>query len=107
MTPSLPVNNAIAIKRTSGLTGRSARGRIYWGNLAESHVTGNLVQESVADAIVDFCNAVDAVAFALDWVAVIVSRTTAGAVRPTGVTFPVTQWSYSDLRVDSRRDRLP
>jgi len=104
-----PNNVALAISRRSGLTGRSARGRVYIGGLPESILSGGedyFVTASV-NAFVDALNEVRTYMDAADWQEVIVSRWLAGVKRTEGVFFSVTDYVAVDTRVDSRRDRLP
>lgn len=103
-----PNNATIALKRTSGLSGRSARGRIYWMGLAEGHTDGtNFVTTSSANNMVSWLENLDLAVAAEGVTPVIVSRFTEGAPRVEGITFPITDWSYSDTRVDTQRGRLP
>lgn len=103
-----PNNVTWAIKRTSGFSGRSARGRIFWQGIAESMTTGtNVMDPSYANAAVAWVIAFDAAVAAEGVTPVIVSRYNAGAPRVTGVTYPIADWTYSDLRVDTMRGRLP
>ena len=108
---SLPNNVTFSIKKTSGLTGRSARGRSYWVGVPstilqaanENLVTGAWATNVVA-AIGDTRIAINGVGL---WQAVLVSRFTAGAARVTGKTFPWTGETSVDQRVDTNRGRLP
>ena len=108
-TNPTPSNVALAFKRTSGLTGRSARGRVYIGPLPTGALTTdeNYVSSAVAANLLGGLDEMRIEIAAQGWIEVIVSRYTGGTKRPTGVTFPVVDYSYSNLRVDSRRDRLP
>jgi len=103
---TLPVNVAFCIAFSAGLTGRSTRGRNYVGGIPESQVGEKNVGSTWADAVVTNYNAMKAAIFAAGWSHVIVSRYHNGAKRTTAETFPVTQISYTDLRVDTRRSRL-
>ena len=51
-SPTLPGNVAFCVSLRSGLTGRSARGRWYWGGLTESQVSQNQVDGGTATSIV-------------------------------------------------------
>jgi len=103
-----PNNVTFALKRTSGFSGRSARGRIFWQGIAESMTTGtNVMDPSTANAMVDWIIAFDAAVAAEGVTPVIVSRYNGGAPRVTGVTYAIADWTYSDLRVDTMRGRLP
>lgn len=106
---NLPNNCAFVVKRLSGLTGRSARGRVYLPGIPSTRLQSNenLVDPTWANGVRAAFNAINGYYAGLGWQDCIVSRYTNGLTRPTGVTFAVTQWTYTDVRVDSRRDRLP
>lgn len=105
----MPNNVSFAIKKLSGFTGRSARGRVYiFGIPASDLDTDENFMKSASLAA--WQSAVDAVKDAIDldlWVPVIVSRFNAGAKRAEGVTFEWTTTSAGNARLDSRRDRMP
>lgn len=106
-----PNNCTFAIKKSSGLTGRSARGRTYWVNIPRQVLDAtdeNLVGAAWAAAVVanvDFVRI--QIATVGLWQAVLLSRFTEGVQRPTGFTFPWLATSNVDLRVDTMRGRLP
>jgi len=101
-------NETFAFKRTSGFSGRSARGRIFWMGIADGMcASANLVDPAWSNPTVDWLEALDAV-IALEGVTpVIVSRYNAGVPRTTGVTYPLLTWTYTDLRIDTLKGRLP
>jgi hypothetical protein len=105
----MPLNVTLAIKRISGLTGRSARGRIFWSVIPISgmQLDRNYVTQAWRDDAVAACNGLSVLGIGAGWLPVIVSRFSGGAKRPTGVTFPLTAYTTTDLRVDSQRNRLP
>jgi len=96
----------IAIKRTAGLTGRSTRGRIYFGGIPEVKQSGNTLDPTYGLDVVEMIEGFDAVAIALSWTPVIVSRFNAGIVRPSGVTYPIVTWQLDNFDIDSQRRRL-
>lgn len=105
----LPNNVAFTIKRLSGFTGRSARGRLYIGGIpqAANAADENFITSTYAN---NYAGGVDSCRSAIvgaSWVPVIVSRYSNGVLRTTGVTFTWATTTYTDLRLDSRRDRLP
>lgn len=108
-TNALPNNVAWSVRRLSGLTGRSARGRVYVPGIGMTmlQTNENLIQVALGDNIVEQLNNIIGPTAALGWTHVIVSRYSGGVRRPTGVTFPVVEYSPRDYRLDSRRDRLP
>lgn len=101
-----PGNVTIAIKRLSGLTGRSSRGRIYWQALPMGVLVNNTVSAAAVLRYIDAIEAVDAAAVALGWTPVIVSRQQAGVVLTTGITYPIVTWQVDDVNIDSQRRRL-
>lgn len=105
----LPAQVAFVIKRLSAFTGRSARGRIYWFGFANDMIQGNtnFMQMTFADQILAIVELYRAAILAQSWVPVIVSRFSGGVKRETGVTFVWINSAYTDLRLDTRRDRLP
>lgn len=110
---SLAVSNQVtfSIKKGSGLTGRSARGRVYWIGIPRSKLDGADENQLLAayaaelvDAIEDQRVGINAVT---GWEAVLVSRFQGGAKRTEGTTFPWTTTTNVDTRVDTQRRRLP
>jgi len=108
---ALPNNVTFAIKKLSGLTGRSARGRVFWIGIPRNKLSGvneNLLDAAYAALIVEDIEFVRTTIEGLaGWDAVLVSRFTGGAARDTGVTFPWITTSNTDLIVDTHRGRLP
>jgi len=105
--PSLPNNVSWTVKFTTGLTGRSGRGRNYVIGLCEAQVTANLLSQAQADAWVDAYNALFATAAADGWQPVVLSRVQAGVRLANAVGYAITGLGYSDRVVDSQRRRLP
>ena len=108
---ALPANVTLVVKKGSGLTGRSARGRCYWiGTRADSLRSTDENRFTGAYAL-NVAAAVDSIRTAIntlpDWLPVLVSRFTNGAARPFGVTFTwVDSVTVNDV-VDTQRGRLP
>ena len=104
----LPNNVTLSVKKGSGLTGRSARGRWYVVGLSRDKLAANENQfttSSVAGTVA----AVEAVRAGIEtagWDPVIVSRFTAGAERSEGKTFPWLSTSAVNENVDTQRRRL-
>lgn len=105
----LPVNVAFCLKRLSGLTGRSARGRVYVGGIGAASLQSNenFISSTRADQFLDAHNAQFAYVTPYAWTAVVVSRYHNGAKRSVGEVETLLVWEYTDLRLDTRRDRLP
>jgi hypothetical protein len=107
-TAGLPGNVTLSVKKFSALTGRSARGRMYWIGLTGAMLSPNENVLNAAD-VVAIETAIEAVRLAIQaspFLPVIVSRFTAGAARPVGVTFDWLGSIAVDLNVDSMRTRL-
>jgi len=103
-----PGNVTLAVKKSSALTGRSARGRLFWIGMSELalEVNSNFVFQSAVDDIVAAVEAVRIAINATVWTAVIVSRFTGGVKRATGIPFDWLTTSVVDREVDSQRRRL-
>lgn len=111
LSSALPNNVTFAVKKLSGFTGRSARGRNFWIGVPRDQLDDlneNLVDSAFAAIVVaniDFIRAtINGVG---TWSAVLVSRFADKAKRTTGVTFPWISTTNTDLRVDTSRARLP
>jgi len=104
---AMPANVAFSLKKNTGLAGRSNRGRIYQFGFNEADVTGNFIQGAVANAFVAAWT--EALLFVGDpdtYGMVVASKFAGNAPRPVGVATDVISISYSDTRIDTRRDRL-
>ncbi len=104
----LPNSVTFAIKKQSALTGRNARGRLYWIGMPKDvlQANENRLITADADAIEAAVDAVRAAITATIWQAVIVSRFKDNVKRPTGI---VNDWINSeavDIDVDTQRPRL-
>lgn len=111
VSATMPNQVTFSIKKTSGLTGRSARGRTYWAAIPSAMVDPAdenfllAVEAAKLVANVEFLRT-NLIGLAL-WNPVLVSRFSGGAQRAIGVTFPWTGTSNVDLRIDTLRGRLP
>lgn len=108
LVEGLPNNVTLSLKKISGFTGRSARGRWYCVGIPEDMLASN---ENVYDPVrVDgFLAGVEVTRASVataGWVSVIVSRYTGGAERPSGVTFPWVGTVAVNNNVDTQRRRL-
>lgn len=112
-TAVLPNNVTFAIKKTSGLTGRSARGRTYWIGIPRGKLDPddeNMLLVAYADEIVanvDFVRTLIEAVPATAWEPVLVSRFADKAQRDEGKTFPWTGTTRVGLGIDTQRARLP
>jgi len=104
-----PLANALAfcMKRYSNLTGRSARGRVYFPVNA-SHVSTNedLMLTTEANAILANFNTVRTYMILHDWNEVIVSRWHNKVKRAVGTYLLVQGYEYTDLELDTQRRRM-
>lgn len=105
--PPMPNQSAVVLTKRSGLTGRSSRGRVYHCGFTEDQVVGNFIADAYADdvneAYGEFVNATNED----DFVMVILSRYTAGALRPEGIAFNMISLGLRNNRIDSQRRRMP
>lgn len=105
--PPLPNEVSFAVKFETGLTGRSARGRLYVTGLIENDVTGNLLSVTRANEFVNSINTLFATAQASNWIPVVVQRINDGELLPAGIPRPIVDVGFTDLIVDSQRGRKP
>ncbi len=107
---AMPNNVTLSIKKESGLTGRSARGRSYWiGALKGELLTAdeNFFKTAYVDLIVANIDLIRTTTNGVSgWQAVLVSRFTGGAERSEGKTFDWLSTIAVDDRVDTLRNRL-
>jgi hypothetical protein len=104
---SLPANVTLAIKMTTGFTGRSNRGRLYSLPNTDAALTGpNMFNVTFATDIIAFLTSVQTGALSVGWNMVVLSRFTLGAPRTTATHRVITGFSYTDLKADSQRGRL-
>lgn len=105
---ALPLNASWALKFSSGFRGRSRRGRMYWLQMTEPNVTGSMVNADAANAILtgvqQFFDHVNTDTGARH---VIVSYCGGGVWRTDAEITEVESISYTDLVIDSQRNRLP
>lgn len=103
-----PGNVTLSVKKSSGFTGRSARGRLYWIGMPRDNLStnANVIKALDRTAIVDGVEGLRVDILATSWLPVIVSRFTGGVKRPTGITFDWTTTSSVDDNIDSNRRRL-
>lgn len=115
--PGVDASNAssnqvtFAIRKSSGLTGRSARGRLYWIGIPRDKLQTGDENRLIATYLDDIVDAVDDQRVGINavsgWNAVLVSRFQGGLKRAEGVTFPWISTGAVDDIVDTQRGRLP
>jgi hypothetical protein len=105
---ALPNNVSLCLTFRTALTGRSARGRFYTQPPHDGDMSGpNTVKSTYRDAWLSVLSHLSSAFSTIGWTQVVVSRQTGGAVRPVGVTYPVTAVLARNLRTDSQRNRMP
>lgn len=104
----LPNQVTFVIKKQSGLTGRSARGRVYWIGLTRNMLQDdeNRLNITDADDVEDAVDAMRAAITATVWQAVIVSRFADNVKRPFGTVLNWVSSDAVDIGVDTQRPRL-
>lgn len=102
-------NTAFALKKATGLTGRSFRGRLYFVGLPATVVEAGTqtVSAVAANLIVAALNTLITSLAAAGHTLGVVSYMSNGAWRSEGLFTPVTGWVYTDRVLDSQRRRLP
>ena len=108
INPGWPNQVTFAVKKQSGFTGRSARGRVYWIGLhrLQLQVDENKLNIVDADAVEAAVDSMRTAITGTIWQAVIVSRFTGGVQRPFGIVFNWTGSDAVDINVDTQRRRL-
>lgn len=111
ISPTLPNNVTFAIKKESGLTGRSARGRTYWIGIPQDKLVAADENTLSAAFIAALVANVDSVRTSINavalWEPVLVSRFAGGVQRAFGVTFPWISSTNVNVVIDTQRGRLP
>lgn len=104
----LPTSVTFSLKKGSGQTGRSARGRWYFVGMALAALATNenIVLTAEVASMISAVNNIRAGLTDGGWVAVIASRYFEGALRSPGITFPWTSVVAVDETVDTQRRRL-
>jgi len=109
VSPALPGNVTWAVKQNIGERGRGRNGRTFWIGLAETQVIGNIIDTATANSIQTALNAlITDIPAAVPGAALGVMHRPPGDPPIGEATFSPTQsFTYTDLFVDSQRDRLP
>lgn len=104
---ALPNSATLAVKWTTGLRGRSFRGRTYHLGLLDAQVASNtVIPATLASLITDYNGLINAINLVTERTMVVLSRFTGGVERPIAIGTPIIQASI-DPTVDSQRRRLP
>lgn len=104
----LPGNVTFSVKKSSGLTGRTARGRMYWIGIPDTKLAANenRLTSTYVGEVEDAVEAMRAAIDATTWFPVIVSRFLDGQPRATGAVFPWIATVAVNENIDSQRRRL-
>ena len=103
---AMPGNVTVAIKKVTGLRGRSYRGRIYHCGLVQSQVAAQSLTTGVATTLRNAYLPLLTYPWTdTGWAHVVVSKYTNNAPRVTGVTTLVTDFTVNN-QIDSQRRRL-
>lgn len=107
---AMPNNVTLSVKKVSGLTGRSARGRTYWIGVPRTELTAADENEVEVAYVAEVVTSVDSIRIAIGgvstWVPVLVSRFSNGVARSEGKTFPWIGTVSVNNRIDTQRGRL-
>ena len=109
VSPVLPANVTFAVKANIGERGKGRNGRKFWIGLAENMVVENTVDETRAGDIQSDLNAlISAVNAGPPSATLGVIHTKSGGLPIEPATFSaIVNFAYTDLTIDSQRDRLP
>jgi len=108
MGDPLPNNVTLSVKRSSGLTGRSARGRVYVPGITSTMLSApNVIDSTFSDAFAAALNLLVDPTFATDWQHVIWSYQHNGAPRSEAFPYGIDLYVAVNLVLDSQRRRLP
>jgi len=107
---SAPMSNqdCVAVKRVTGNTGRSARGRVYVPTaVAMLDANEDFITTGYETIITDALNEISPAAAAVSWFHVVLSRQNGGVVLESGVTRAITAYVMADRELDTQRRRMP
>lgn len=101
-----PNNVAMCVTKVTGFSGRSFRGRNYIPGIPNAAVTLNTIDNTfIVNMLIIMHQLVGAGTFEAGWQLGVVSRQTAGALRPSGIISPVIQYAARSPYVRSMRSR--
>jgi len=104
---ALPAQCCFCVTHLTGFTGRSNRGRTYFGPLAEQDTSNDTLSVGRADGFRNGLVSIRNVMANAGWQHVVVSRVRNGVRLPVAATVPVIGYRYTDLFIDSQRRRKP
>lgn len=103
---SEPGNVSFCVSARTGQSGRSFRGRTYVAGVPVVFRTGNQLAADWAADILAALNGLISTLNAINQVLVVVSKIADGVERLTGLSTPISNYTYTDLNIDSQRRRL-
>lgn len=111
----LPDSCTIAVKWTTGLSGRSYRGRTYHVGLNAGDVLNDVLNTTVQSRLLSAYQNMLSLVNQSGWTApgstdaamVVLSKAHANAWRTQALTTPITGVTFADAFIDSQRRRLP
>jgi len=101
----VPPQVAFCVTHLTGLTGRSRRGRTYFGILSEADVANGYLAQTAIDNLVNGLFAIRAALANEQWLHVVVSRIENKQRLPVAVTYPVIGYRAYDGILDTQRRR--
>ena len=106
---SEPGNVTFAVKANIGTRGRGTNGRVFWPSISLNQYTNQQMNKTKADEIVTALNQLRTnIAAVTGCDGLCVPHFKVAGVRPPSVANTlIVNYSYSDLYLDSQRDRLP
>ena len=102
-----PANAAVVATKLTGMTGRSARGRMYWWGVPLTYMSS--VRHISGSAITAYnlaCDNLRTAVVANGWTPVVISRQHNGVHLTTAVGYTMLDLIVRDNRIDSQRGRL-
>jgi len=102
---SVPFQCAFCVTHLTGLTGRSNRGRTYFGYISEADNNNGLLEVGRAIGLRNGLEGVRLEMGRAGWTHVVVSRVRNKVRLPVAVTVPVIGYKYTDLIIDTQRRR--
>lgn len=106
--PAAPLNATFAVKLVTGLRGRGTNGRVFWYGLSEEQMGAYLMDPIQAEGIrVNVESLITALGAAGDYSLAVLHKVVGGVEINPQTASVVVSAAYTDLFVDSQRNRLP
>jgi hypothetical protein len=109
VSPAVTPTVAFAIKRLTGLTGRGARGRVFFGPLQAAAIDADStrVTAATANGLVDNMMSLLSTLLVAGFTEVVVQSIVAGVPLPEAIVRPVVTYAVTDFVLDNQRRRKP